>query len=143
MLSKKAPTLIQDYPSTSCSRRVITRVLLALLACNPWACSETALTAPEPSVCTTDTCPEGWCKLTINFSDDCTDVFSSAEVLIGESLEPASATVGTPFTSVADIPQGTTTPVWVRAEGWQWRIEITCSDPDNDGDFTLSCNSAE
>ena len=113
MLSEKALKLIQDYPSISSSRRVVTRGLLALLACSLWACSETELAAPEPSVCTPDTCPEGWCKLAINFSDDCADVFTSAEVLVGESLEPSNATVGTPFISVADIPQGTTVPVWV------------------------------
>ena len=119
------------------------RALLHLLVVSSLclACSETAITAPEPEVCTPDTCPDGWCKLTVSFSDDCTDLFAEAEVLIGNALEPENALLGTPFTSVSDVPQGTTVPVWIRAEGWQWKVELTCNDPARDGDFTLSCNT--
>ena len=104
-------------------------------------CSDNLITTPEPNVCSVETCPEGWCKLQVRFSDDCTDLFADAEILIGESLEPESAYVGTPFVSQGDIPQGTTVPVWVRAEGWQWTVEVACQDPERDGDFKLSCNA--
>ena len=105
------------------------------------ACTDTTISAPEPAVCTVDTCPDGWCKLTVNFGADCTDAFTAAEVLIDEALEPENAVFGTPFTSVSDVPQGTTVPVWIRAEGWQWKVELTCNDPARDGDFTLACNT--
>ena len=139
--SENRCTATPYIPVRPASHRTNTGMSCILALCIS-ACASEPIIPPEPVICSEQTCPDGWCKLTINFVDDCKDLFETAEVLIGESLEPKSALVGTPFLSEGDIPVGTSEPVWIRANGWQWKLELSCAVPETDGEFTLSCNTS-
>ena len=129
------------------SRSVFSSALLPLVtvafAGMTYGCTAAPILPNEPNVCSEETCPEGWCQLTVNFVEDCEGQFDSAEVLIGDALEPENATVGVPFQSQGHVPFGASKPVWIRANGWQWQVELTCDDVDSDGEFTLSCNTSD
>lgn len=116
-------------------------ILLTVAGCNP----EGPGHGEPPFTCAAGDCPDGACKVRINFASDCKESLGNVEILIDGRLEPEVASFGATFQSEGDIPVGTTAQIFVRAEDWQWPLELECNDPTEDQTFPLSCasNSAE
>lgn len=121
------------------SKRVpLTLVLFAVLC----GCGEDPPEGPAPFVCTPAECPQGACKLVVDFAEDCAGQVVNGEVLLNGALEPTVANQGAQFVSKGDIPVGQPGEYWIRAERWQWGpIQFTCDDPAEDGIFKLSCTA--
>ena len=113
-------------------------IVLLAFGCNP----EGPKHGEPPFTCAAGDCPDGACKVRINFASDCKESLGTVEILIDGRLEPESASFGETFESEGDIPVGTTAKVFVRAEDWQWPLELECNDPKEDQTFPLSCSSS-
>lgn len=73
-------------------------------------------------------CPADVCDLQIELSSKtCTDKVGKVEVMMGDELEPALFTVGTPQRTCGTIPRGGTRKLYARSDtSWQWIEEIAC-----------------
>lgn len=73
-------------------------------------------------------CPVDVCDLQIELSPKtCTGKVGNVEVLMGDELEPALFTVGTPQRTCGTIPRGATRKLYARSDTtWQWIEEIAC-----------------
>ncbi len=119
-------------------------VCIAFVFLASFGCGDDTLVTAEPFVCTPETCPNGSCKLEIEFADNCSGQVEGAEVFLGGALEPGTASFGTTYASTGDIPVSESHRFWIRTERWQWGpLDLVCEDPAKDGAFTLSCCNDE
>ena len=84
--------------------------------------------AGPPFQCTPADCPQGACKLAFFFAPSCQNQLSEAEVLIDGYLEPGTATFGTTYRGVGDVPVGKTVSVYVRSDRWEIPLDFNCGD---------------
>ena len=115
------------------------------------ACAESDVIHRDPFVCTPATCPQGACKLQIDFQASCSGTLSTAEIVFGfadkpaeAALEPKDAVFGKTFTSVGQVPVGSKGVFWVRSDRWQWGpLGFECTNPTKDGTFKMACEAAQ
>jgi len=118
---------------------VTTLAVLGITGCQ----QDDPILGPPPFQCTPQTCPDGACKLHLDFHEDCIGQVVDAEILMNGALEPQTATYGSAFISVGETPANSEAEFWIRAARWQWGpITYQSDDPDTDGRFKLSCTSA-
>jgi hypothetical protein len=103
-------------------------------------CVDESVVDTKPFVCTPETCPQGSCKLSLVFHDDCAQKVKSGEVLLNNALEPKNATYGTTYTSMGDIPVGKIGVFFVRASEIQWGpLDYPCETSGSGTTVILSC----
>lgn len=127
-----------------CGPMTIRWTMLLCVAAGLGGCGDGPdLSGPDPWLCTPAECPDGGCKLHVEFHDDCGGQVDFAEILLNGALEPTPARFGEEFISLGETPVDDQAVFWIRSSKWQWGpIAFDCDDPGSDGRFTLSCQSA-
>jgi len=140
------------------------RILFPILVILALHCGDDGIDPSTPFVCTPDLCPQGSCKIEIEFSESCSGQLQNAEVLINNNLEPTAAIIDATFVSMGDIPAHShscathadcvggmkctnficQSEVWIQSEDWRWGpFNPVCSNASENQKLpTLACKSA-